>query len=108
MSMRKTAAAASSPRRHWTVSPRRSPHSLGFGLLVAALAVRVGLSAQPFGTYTVFSGNGSAGASNGDLEVPDSPALNPAGPITIEGWVALSTPFGGSSTCRSLIGKNFH
>lgn len=108
MSMRHTAATASSPRRHWTVRSRRRPHSLVFWLLAVALAVPAGLSAQPFGTYTVFSGNGSAGASNGDLEVPDSPALNPAGPITIEGWVSLSTPFGGTSTCRSLIGKNFH
>lgn len=110
MSMHQTAAAVSSPRRRRTPSPRccRRPFTLVFWTLLAvALAAPAGLSAQPFGTYTAFSGNGSAGASNGDLEVPDSPALNPAGPITIEGWVSLSTPFGGSNACRSLIGKNF-
>lgn len=111
MTMRKTAAVPSPRRRRpCTASPRRHHRlcTLAFWTLLAvALAAPAGLSAQPFGTYIAFSGNGSS-TGNGDLEVPDSPALNPAGPITIEGWVSLATPFGGGSTCRSLIGKNFH
>jgi hypothetical protein len=86
---------------------------LGFFLALAAVALALALpalaAAQPFGIYVSFSGTGSATAGNGYLEVPDSPALNPAAALTLEGWVLLSTPFSSPAPagCRSLIGKDY-
>jgi len=71
--------------------------------LVPLLARRA--AAQPFGSYVVFGGSGSATAGNGYLEVPDSPALDSPSAITLEGWVRLATPFSAGG-CRSLIGKD--
>ncbi|MBV8202174.1 MAG: hypothetical protein JOZ15_16260 [Acidobacteria bacterium] len=62
-------------------------------LLALALGPAGAAAAQPFGTYVVFSGTGSATAGNGYLTVPDSPALAPGNAITLEGWVSLATPF---------------
>jgi hypothetical protein len=76
--------------------------ALAAGLL-PVLPSRV--AAQPFGSYIVFSGGGSATTGNGHLEVPDRPALDPASAITLEGWVKLATPFAAGG-CRSLIGKD--
>jgi hypothetical protein len=74
-------------------------------LPAVAFALPGAAAAQPFGTYVVFSGTGSATAGNGYLAVPDSPALTPGSAITLEGWVDLATPFP-SGGCRSLIGKD--
>jgi hypothetical protein len=90
----------------------RSARSATWALLalaaVAAATLAAPAAAQPFGTYVVFSGTGSAAAGNGHLEVPDSPPLNPAREMTLEAWVDLATPFGpaGDGACRSLIGKD--
>lgn len=56
--------------------------------------------AQPYGSFIVLSN-----ANPGYVNVPHSFALNPAGAITIEGWVAVNDP--GPGQCRSIIGKNF-
>jgi hypothetical protein len=83
------------------------PARLAFALLALAATLPAAASAQPFGTYIAFAGNGSA-IGNGYLEVPDSPALNPPAAITLEGWVLLSTPFPATpQPCRSLIGKDY-
>jgi hypothetical protein len=76
--------------------------ALAAGLL-SVLSSRA--AAQPFGSYIVFSGSGSAATGNGHLEVPDRPALDPASAITLEGWVKLAAPFA-AGDCRSLIGKD--
>lgn len=73
--------------------------------LALALLLPGALAAQPFGSYVVFSGTGSATAGNGYLMVPDNPALDPPSAITLEGWVELATPFPAGG-CRSLIGKD--
>jgi hypothetical protein len=70
------------------------------------LGVPAALSAQPFGLWTAFAGNGTAGASNGWLQIPDSAALNPTSAITIEAWVLINEPFTGVS-CRSIVGKDY-
>jgi hypothetical protein len=76
--------------------------AVGCALLAPALA-----AAQPFGSYTAWSGDGATAAANGWLAVPDSPALNPGAAITLEGWFKLATPFAAPQTgCRSLIGKD--
>jgi Concanavalin A-like lectin/glucanases superfamily len=78
--------------------------------LGAAMALLPGLpaalSAQPFGLWTAFAGDGTLDASNGYLQIPDSPALSPTSAITIEAWVNLTVPSANQS-CRSLVGKNF-
>ncbi|MFY9822835.1 MAG: LamG domain-containing protein [Thermoanaerobaculia bacterium] len=68
------------------------------GLLVLAAPA----TAQPFG------GIFSLSASNpGYIDIPQSPALNPASTITIEFWVgADSQPT--DSVCKSLVGKDWH
>jgi hypothetical protein len=102
---------------------------------LAVAALPAAAAAQPFGSFVVFSGTGSATEGNGHLEVPDSPLLNPPREMTLEGWVDLATPFGPAVTsvpaptagpaatsgpfstaapagdasdaaCRSLIGKD--
>lgn len=86
-------------------------------LRVAAWAVLVlapvAASAQPFGLWTSFAGNGTVGATNGTLGptdgylgIPNSPALNPTSAITIEAWVQVNLPFAGDN-CRSIVGKGF-
>jgi hypothetical protein len=75
--------------------------AVGFALL---LALGGALGAQPFGAWTVFSGNGTS-SGNGYLGIPHDPALNPTGAITIEAWVSFNTS--GGQSCRSIIGKNY-
>jgi hypothetical protein len=92
--------------------PRRPlTRRAAWALAALAAALPAAAAAQPFGTYVVFSGTGSATDGNGHLEVPDSPPLNPPRELTLEGWVDLATPFGpagpaGDAACRSLIGKD--
>ena len=67
------------------------------------------LSAQPFGLWTALAGDGTTGASNGWLQIPDSPALNPTSAITIEAWVLIDEPIanGNINPCRSIVGKDY-
>lgn len=76
-----------------------------WALVALAVTLPATAAAQPFGSYIVFSGNGSGQSGNGCLQVPDSPALDPPSAVTLEGWVQLATPFGAGG-CRSLIGKD--
>jgi len=94
---------SSAPRR-WTTA-RRATLPACMLLALAAGLLSAAAAAQPFGSYVVFGGSGSATAGNGHLEVPDSPALDPPSAITLEGWVRLATPFPAGG-CRSLIGKD--
>jgi len=91
--------------RQPTVPTRRRAR---LGVSLSALAVLAALSAiaapaaaQPFGG--VFSLSSS---NPGHIEIPHSPALNPAGAITIEGWVSVGS-LPATPACRSLIGKNW-
>jgi hypothetical protein len=74
-------------------------------LLLASLLVflaHLPLSfAQPFGSRLVLGGTDSPGY----VEVPHAPELDPAasGAFTVELWLKLAD----SSSCRSLIGKNY-
>ncbi len=80
------------------------PCCLAFAVAMMASAVA---AAQPFGPYVSWSGDGETAAANGWLAVPDSPALDPDGAITIEGWFDLATPFATPQAgCRSLVGKD--
>lgn len=74
-------------------------------LLVVLLAVAVAtavvapVAAQPFGSWAIFDRD-----EPGDyFQIPHSAALNPTGPLTIEGWVDVSDPSG----CSNIIGKGF-
>jgi hypothetical protein len=69
--------------------------------LAGLLALALPAAAQPFGG--VFSLSSS---NPGHIEIPNSPALNPTSAITIELWVSVGN-LPASSTCRSLVGKNF-
>jgi len=79
--------------------------------LAAALVLALGLPAmavaQPLGLWSAFAGDGTLDASNGHLEIPSDPALNPTGAITIEAWIEADVPSPGQS-CRSLVGKDYH
>jgi hypothetical protein len=55
------------------------------------------IAAQPFGAWMVSS------PSNGYIQIPSDPALNPSDAITIEAWVSI-TDGGG---CSSIVGKNY-
>jgi hypothetical protein len=108
-------AAASGPRRvPGAAAPGASAQGtrrlarvvlIALAVLVLGLVLPAAAAAQPFGTYVSFSGTGDPASGNGYLAVPDSPDLDPAGAITLEGWVKLATPFTG---CRSLIGKDMN
>lgn len=74
--------------------------------LALLLGIPAALAAQPFGLWTAFAGDGKLDASNGSLQIPDSPALNPTSAITIEAWVLMDLPFANQG-CRSIIGKNY-
>jgi len=71
--------------------------TLVLGLLVA-LALPLTVRAQPFGAWSIFDGDPA-----NYYQIPHSPALNPTGAITIEGWVNVSSTGG----CRDLIGKGY-
>ena len=83
------------PRRPWAAA-----------LVAMLLCLPAALPAQPFGLWTSFAGDGTLGSTNGALTVPDSPALNPAGALTIEAWISWQEP-SSHETCRSLIGKGY-
>ncbi len=86
---------APKPRRPWAAVS-----------LVILLCLPAALSAQPFGLWTAFAGNGTLGSTNGALTIPDSPALNPTSAITIEAWISVQLP-SANQTCRTIIGKDF-
>lgn len=72
--------------------------------VLVLLALAVGLAAlpaaaQPFGSWPLFER-----ARTGDYyEIPHSAALNPTGPMTIEGWVSVSDP----GSCGNIVGKGW-
>jgi len=66
--------------------------------VLAVLLLPAAAGAQPFGSFLLLTG-----PTLGYVEVPSSPALNPAGAITIEAWVNLTD----SGGCSSIIGKSF-
>jgi hypothetical protein len=88
------------------VVPGTSRRILVTACLVLMLGLPAALSAQPFGLWTAFAGDGTLDSSNGHLEIPDSPALNPTSAITIEAWVSMSVPSANQS-CRSIVGKDY-
>lgn len=53
---------------------------------------------QPFGSWTLWER-----PSAGFIRIPHSPALNPVGQITLEGWVAVSDGGG----CSAIVSKGF-
>lgn len=55
-------------------------------------------SAQPFGSWTIFNR-----PATGHIQIPHSPALNPTGAITIEGWINVED----AGSCSSIVGKGF-
>jgi hypothetical protein len=67
-------------------------------LAVGLLCLRGLAAAQPFGAWPVYTGT-----TGKYIEVPSSADLNPAGAITIEAWVGVTTP----GTCKSLLGKQY-
>ena len=90
---------SSHPRRHAVPVVR----SAAVAVLAAAAFAAPHAQAQPFGSWSIFERSPA-----GYVQVAHSPALNPAGQITIEGWVNLGpvTP-PGAEDCRSIIGKNW-
>lgn len=72
---------------------RRTAGALALVLLLPAAA-----SAQPFGGWRLFDR-----PIEGYIQIPHSPALNPTGAITIEGWVNVVDAGG----CSSIIGKGY-
>jgi hypothetical protein len=66
--------------------------SLGLALVAATP-----LQAQPYGAWMVFTG------TNGYVEIPDSPALNPTSAFTFEAWVSVSD----SGACSNIAGKGY-
>ncbi len=66
--------------------------------LMAALLLPLVAEAQPFGAWGIYSR-----PEQGYIEIPHSPALNPTGQITIEGWVSVEDGGG----CSNIIGKGF-
>jgi hypothetical protein len=59
-------------------------------------------AAQPFGAWPVYTGT-----TGKYIEVPSSADLNPAGAITIEAWVGVTTSTPTPSGCKSIVGKDF-
>jgi hypothetical protein len=57
-----------------------------------------GASAQPFGAWLVLPGS-----TNGYVNIPNTPDLNPSSAITIEAWVAVSNPH----PISAILGKDF-
>ena len=77
---------------------RKTLSRLGLASVVTLLAfLPAAAGAQPFGGYLALDGD-----SSDYIEIPHSPALNPTGAITLEGWVRFD-----AIDCVSLIGKNF-
>jgi len=76
----------------------------GFFLLALALAVLAApaAQAQPFGGWLTLTGE----PSQGWIEVPANPVLNPTNAFTFEAWVAVSNNVTGED-CRSIAGKSF-
>ncbi len=71
-----------------------------FGIVTAlALVAPRSAAAQPFGAWLLLNG------TNGYVEVPSAPALNPTSGITIEAWVDVSDA--NSGECSSIIGKDW-
>ena len=81
----------------------RPTRILTLTLSAFALVLLAGTAAaQPFGSWTLFDRSDVGNY----FQIPHSPALNPTGQITIEGWVDVDD---GSVTngCSNIIGKGF-
>ncbi|HSP56587.1 MAG TPA: LamG domain-containing protein [Dehalococcoidia bacterium] len=76
---------------------------LAMAALAAMLLLRTDSRAAA-GQFLNFPGPGS-----GYVEVPDAPALNPGGAITIEAWVNLRSYnlYGTAQFCPTIVGKNY-
>src|SRR5262245_18889240 len=83
-------------RSHRSTIPWRA----ALAALVAVLAFAGTAAAQPFGG--IFS---LSATTPGHIEIPQSPALNPTGAITLEFWVSAGAQ--PSSACRSFLGKGY-
>ena len=73
---------------------------LAVAAAMLGLSAAATVSAQPFGAWLTLSG-----PTNGYVNVPSTPDLNPSGAITIEAWVAVSDANG--TACSTIVGKNF-
>ena len=81
--------------------PRFSRSALGVAAVLAfalALLAPTAAEAQPWGGWAIYGGTPA-----GWVEIPHSPALNPTGGFTVEGWIAVAS----SSGCDSIIGKDW-
>ncbi len=81
-------------------SSRFSRPGLVLSLTLLILCLAAAASAQPFGSWGLFDSS----SPGNYFEIPHSPALNPTGQITIEGWVDVQSDGGG---CSSIVGKNW-
>lgn len=82
----------------------RHRQALFFGILGLALALFAApaVQAQPFGGWLVLTGE----PSQGWIEVPANPVLNPTNAFTFEAWISVSNNTTGED-CRSVAGKGF-
>jgi hypothetical protein len=67
---------------------------------LALVALGAPAQAQPFSAWAIFNG-----PTNGYINIPHSPGLNPTSAITVEAWVNVTIPTG--SGCVSLVGKGW-
>ncbi|MEM9292235.1 MAG: LamG domain-containing protein [Acidobacteriota bacterium] len=89
----------SAPRYSPTALSRRPCAALLPLLAIALLlSAATGASAQPFGGWAIFSDS-----PQGYVQIPHSPALNPAAAFTFEAWVNIDSEAG----CRSIAGKGW-
>lgn len=73
-------------------------------LACLAVAMPAPALAQPYSSF-LYASDGFP-TSNGWVEVPSSPALNPTGAFTFEAWVAITND-SVAEDCRSIAGKDY-
>lgn len=82
------------------MSSRRTAFLAASAVLLLTLSTVA--SAQPFGSWGIYDRSDPGNY----FEIPHSPALNPTGQITIEGWVDIKDGNLGGG-CSNIIGKGF-